>query len=95
MLLLPKRVKYRKSQRGRRKGAAGSGFNAISRDPAVGYEFLDEFQDQLLFGTDFCHHNQKVPQVDFFRKSLKEKKMTNEAHDKIGFLNAKRILKLK
>jgi len=40
--------------------SAGSGFNAISRDPECGYKFLEEFQDKLLFGTDICHVNQKV-----------------------------------
>lgn len=34
--------------------SAGSGFNAISRDPEFGYAFLDEFQDRLYFATDVC-----------------------------------------
>ena len=41
--------------------SAGSGFNAISRDPIFGYRFLEELQDKLLFGTDICHVNQEVP----------------------------------
>ena len=34
--------------------SAGSGFNAISRDPEFGYAFFEEFQDRLFFGTDIC-----------------------------------------
>jgi len=33
---------------------AGSGFNAISRDPDFGYAFLEEFQDRIFYGTDIC-----------------------------------------
>lgn len=34
--------------------SAGSGENALMRDPAFGYAFLEEFQDRLYFGTDIC-----------------------------------------
>jgi hypothetical protein len=35
--------------------SAYSGYNALTRDPEYGYRFMEEFQDQLLFGTDYCH----------------------------------------
>ncbi|MGI5172779.1 hypothetical protein H0R92_04145 [Treponema sp. OMZ 840] len=34
--------------------SAGSGENAIMRDPEFGYTFLEEFQDKLFFGVDYC-----------------------------------------
>jgi hypothetical protein len=34
--------------------SAGSGYNAITRDPEFGYEFLEEFADRLYYGTDIC-----------------------------------------
>ena len=34
--------------------SAGSGFNAITRDPDFGYAFLEEFQGQLHFACDIC-----------------------------------------
>jgi len=74
--------------------SAGSGFNAITRDPEYGYKFLEEFQDKLLFGTDFCHHNQEVPIVDYIKNALKEGKISEMAYNKITRLNAERILKL-
>ncbi|MDD2710533.1 MAG: hypothetical protein PHV34_21345 [Verrucomicrobiae bacterium] len=40
--------------------AAGSGYNAISRDPAFGHKFLEEFQDRLVFATDICDPRNKL-----------------------------------
>ncbi len=34
--------------------SAGSGSNAIMRDPEFGYKFLEEFSDRIFFGTDIC-----------------------------------------
>jgi len=36
--------------------SARSGYNAISRDPEFGIEFMEEFQDRLCFGTDIAAH---------------------------------------
>ncbi len=38
--------------------SAGSGHNAVTRDPEFGYAFLEEFQDRLYFGTDFTDPRQ-------------------------------------
>ena len=73
--------------------SAGSGFNAITRDPEYGRRFLEEFQDKLLFGTDLCHVVQDVPIVDYFRNGLKEGKISQAAFDKITRLNIERLLK--
>ena len=37
--------------------SAGSGLNALQRDPAFGTDFVLEFQDRLLYARD-CFHNQ-------------------------------------
>jgi len=34
--------------------SAGSGYNALARDPEYAVKFLNEFQDRLLFATDIC-----------------------------------------
>ncbi len=75
--------------------SAGSGFNAITRDPEYGYKFLEEFQDKLLFGTDFCHHNQEVPIVDYIKNALKEGRISQTAYKKITRLNAEKLLGLR
>jgi len=34
--------------------SAGSGYNALARDPEWAYGFLEEFQDRLMMGLDIC-----------------------------------------
>lgn len=74
--------------------SAGSGFNALTRDPSYGYRFLEEFQDKLLFGTDFCHHNQEVPIVEYIKSALRNSKISKAAYEKITHQNAEKILHL-
>lgn len=74
--------------------SAGSGFNAITRDPEYGIQFLEEFQDRLLFGTDLCHHNQDVPIVPFFRQLKDEQRISQMAYEKITHANACRLFGL-
>jgi len=74
--------------------SAGSGFNAISRDPEFGYRFLEEFQDRLCFGTDMANVPQKLPIVDYFRDLRQRRLISLEAWEKITWRNASRILRL-
>ena len=77
--------------------SAGSGHNALTRDAAFGIEFLDRFQDKLLFGTDVLRHDQTeaaVPTVGLMRRLLAEGHLTPTAHRKIACDNAVRLLGL-
>jgi len=74
--------------------SAGSGHNAITRDPEFGYQFMDEFQDRLFFGTDICAVGQKLPIVETFRKLAEEEPISKEALEKISWKNANRVLRL-
>jgi hypothetical protein len=77
--------------------SAGSGYNALSRDPSFTPGFLDQFQDKLMFGTDCCTRSstrKDCPIVDFFPQLLAEKKIGREAWDKIAFKNACRLMRL-
>ena len=74
--------------------SAGSGFNAISRDPEFGYTFLEEFQDRLYWATDIANDPQKMPIVDYFLKLKAEKLISEAAYEKITWRNADRLLKL-
>lgn len=47
--------------------SAGSGAQAISRDPEFGREFLIRRADRLMFGTDYLSPGQVVPQLELFR----------------------------
>jgi len=75
--------------------SAGSGFNAISRDPEFGYRFMEEFQDRLYFGTDIANVPQKLPIVDYFRKLKDNCLICSAAYTKITWYNASQLLKLK
>lgn len=68
--------------------SAGSGYNAITRDPEFGLRFLEKYQDRLLFGTDKLKHDQETPIVEH----LHSVGLPCEAYEKIAFRNAERIL---
>ena len=74
--------------------SAGSGYNALARDPDYAVEFLNEFQDRLLFGTDICAPDTPTPLVDFLIKLKEEKKISEEVFNKIARENAIKLLNL-
>ena len=74
--------------------SAGSGFGAISRDPEFGYDFMEEFQDRLFFGTDIANVPQELPIVDYFATLKEERRISLAAHEKITWRNANRLLGL-
>jgi len=74
--------------------SAGSGLNAMTRDPSVGLGFLERFQDKLLFGTDLCRRVREVPNVAWFAALAETGQLSPAAHRKIARDNAVRILQL-
>jgi predicted TIM-barrel fold metal-dependent hydrolase len=74
--------------------SAGSGFNAIHRDPEFGLAFLEEFQDRLCFGTDIANVPQKLDIVPYFEKLKRERLISTDAYEKITWKNANRVLRL-
>ena len=78
--------------------SAGSGLNSVSRDPEFGYAFLEECQDKLLFGTDVCapknRDNVLVKLKNFLEDALAQGRISQQAFDKITYLNAERLLGL-
>ena len=71
--------------------SAGSGANAISRDPEFGRAFLIRRADRLLFGTDYLAPEQAVPQFELF-ESLD---LPEAVRNKIFHQNARRLLGLR
>ncbi len=78
--------------------SAGSGFNAVSRDPEFGYQFIEEFQDQLLFGTDVCRPSNRddvlIHLKNFLEDAVENGHISREAFDKVTHRNAQRVLGL-
>jgi predicted TIM-barrel fold metal-dependent hydrolase len=74
--------------------SAGSGFNAISRDPEFGYRFIEEFKDKLFFGTDICAPHNNMLLSHWLDKAYEEKNISEDAYRKISRENAIKILGL-
>jgi predicted TIM-barrel fold metal-dependent hydrolase len=74
--------------------SAGSGYNALARDPGYAVQFLNEFQDKLLFGTDICSAKQEAPLAGFLLELRKDNKISETVFQKIARENAIRLLKL-
>lgn len=76
--------------------SAGSGYNAITRDPEFGYAFIEEFQDRLFFGTDICApsnmNGSMVKLAQFLDDAILEGKISYEAYYKVSRGNAEKIL---
>lgn len=76
--------------------SAGSGANAIMRDPAFGYAFIEEFQDRLFFGTDICApENRGSFQLSlsaYLDKAVSAGHISKRAHEKVCRDNALAIL---
>lgn len=76
--------------------SAGSGYNAITRDPEFGWAFLEEFADQLFFGTDICAprnmHSDMMKLSGFLDDAVKDGKISWNAYEKISRGNALDLL---
>ena len=70
--------------------SAGSGANAIGRDPEFGRGFLLRRADRLLFGTDYLKPGQDVPQF----KLLAGMDLPADVRAKIERGNATKLLRL-
>ena len=68
--------------------SGGSGYTALTRDPAFGLDFLERRQDKLLFGTDVLRPDQKLPIVSFLRTCP----ISALAREKIMHSNAMKVL---
>ena len=63
--------------------SAGSGQNAIMRDPAFGYKFLEEFQNKLFFGVDYCSLGQHFQLSAFLDEGVENCRISQQAYNKI------------
>ena len=76
--------------------SAGSGCNAMMRDPEFAYSFMEEFQDRLFFGTDICDPrnitNPMLKLSSFLDEAMENGKISYSAYEKISRENALRLL---
>lgn len=76
--------------------SAGSGANAMMRDPDHCYRFFEEFSDRILYGCDICGvaNQHQYTFSDFLEKARADKSVSEENYRKIVRYNAEKLLKL-
>ncbi len=74
--------------------SAGSGYYALTRDPAFGYGFLNEFADRLMFGTDICRNGQEFPIFAYLEDARATGKVSEEVYRKVAEETGKRVFGL-
>jgi len=74
--------------------SAGSGYNALTRDPEFGPAFLEEFQDRLMFGTDICSPKNDHRHAELLRALHDDGSLADEAFEKVSWRNVNRLLEL-
>ena len=76
--------------------SAGSGCNALLRDPAFAWDFIEEFQDRLYYGTDICSPanlgDMRVKLAAFLDESMESGKISYAAYEKVCRGNALKLL---
>ena len=75
--------------------SAGSGLNALQRDPEHAWKFIDEFQDKLLLGLDYCSTTNDMQHIEWLTQARDDGNISEEAYEKIMWKNINEILDLK
>lgn len=74
--------------------SAGSGANAMMRDPEYAAKFIGEFADRIYYGTDVCN-TASTFQYDFdvfLTKMVEDKMISRDNYEKIIRKNAEKLL---
>ena len=74
--------------------SAGSGYNAVTRDPDFGLAFLEEFQDRLYFGTDICDPRNDMKLSHWLDGQMLAGRLSERAYRRISRENAAALLGL-
>lgn len=74
--------------------SANSGYTAISRDPDFGYSFLEEFQDRLMYGTDYLIPRGGINLTKFLDDAVAKGHISKVAYEKIIGKNAIELLNI-
>ena len=74
--------------------SANSGYTAISRDPYFGYSFLEEFQDRLMYGTDYLIPRGGINLTKFLDDAVAKGHISKVAYEKIIGKNAIELLNI-
>lgn len=73
---------------------AGSGYNALTRDPEFGWSFMERFSERILFGTDICDPSNDHRHAEYLRASRGAARISEAAFENISWLTANRLFRL-
>lgn len=74
--------------------SAGSGYNALARDPENGFRFLEKYQDRILFGQDIAYAKDNPPLSGWLDEMYLAGNISETVYWKVCRENAVRVLKL-
>ena len=76
--------------------SAGSGANALMRDPDYAARFVEEFADRIFYATDVCAVTNTFQYTfnDFLNKMVADGMISQENYEKIIRKNAEKVLGL-
>jgi predicted TIM-barrel fold metal-dependent hydrolase len=72
--------------------SAGSGHNALTRDPETGIEFLKKFNEKIFFGTDMFMKKEIPPMhLTMMQDALSEQRLSQSEYDNIMYRNFEKV----
>ncbi|MCC7299869.1 MAG: amidohydrolase family protein, partial [Verrucomicrobia bacterium] len=75
--------------------SAGSGLSALQRDPEHAWKFIDEFQDRLMLGLDYCSTSNDMQHIEWLTAARDQGNISEKAYQKIMWKNVNDALDLK
>lgn len=74
--------------------SAYSGTRAIMRDEKFGLEFLEKYQDRLLYGSDTVNKLQVMPLCNYLDECVGDGRLSRGAYEKICYKNAQKLFNI-
>jgi hypothetical protein len=74
--------------------SAGSGLNALQRDTDHAWKFIDEFQDRLMLGLDYCSTANDMQHIEWLTQARDDGNISETIYQKIMWKNINEILGL-
>ena len=72
--------------------SAGSGHNALTRDPETGIKFIKKFNKKIFFGTDMFMKKDKPPMhLTMMQDALQKKKISKTVYENIMHRNFEKV----
>ncbi len=73
--------------------SAGSGHNALTRDPDAGIRFINKFHNKIFFGTDMFMKKDAPPMhLTMMKDIFADNKISKDVYENIMHRNVERIL---